>query len=355
MKAKIREGERSKRREEMRGKARREMGEEAPPAAPAVDKSTTKKTTRSEAAAASARSALKDLSLNETRDNLDSTFLDEGVSHLGISHISAKTPSLQAQPQATTTAHTISPPPALINNVERRRLFDENSVAVANVYCVYCGHGCEPSSLGGHLKECFVFERTWKVDGVQRVVEGAIMGAWGLNLVGSPNKEAVVTSRSEEESCPHCARTFASGRMGAHMKVCQSVFGNTNKRPSSTPGRSTPGKNGRTPNRATPSPPRARAGEEHGEEGVGGSACVCCGGGFAGVGTTERLAHYRTCLEGVTDGRVLDAAAASCGGSCPWCAHPTIKLSNHLGRCRQWKKKAIMKGGGGGGVMGLTV
>ena len=121
-----------------------------------------------------------------------------------MTSLSSKQPQHNISGNASNnTSAQLTPPPKLTHNASRRLLFDENAAAVPLVYCVYCGEGTPPAELSNHMKECFVFQRTWesKKD-TQRIVEGAIMTAWGLNLVNSDAANAAKQDKVRAEKAP---------------------------------------------------------------------------------------------------------------------------------------------------------
>lgn len=292
-------------------------------------------------------------------EELDRTFTNEisfnphtnpNLSSLANNPIS--TLSNPKKPQ-TTPSSKLTPPPNLTHNASRRRLFDENAAAVPSVYCVYCGISTPPSELNAHMNNCFVFQRTWEEKKeTQKTIERAIMTAWGLNLVGGSstgkNKSNLPEVKSATESCDLCKRTFRKGRLEAHRKVCMSVFGGerkVGKKVGLTPGKGSIGK-AAVCNVVSPD---NNNNDSSGSRPAAGSTppnFVCSSCGDHNFESRESfLKHMRACASAVSVASNTNAAFKGRAGAnqvCPYCAQPTIKLSNHLARCRQ-AKKAIAK------------
>eukprot|EP00518_Triparma_eleuthera_P006442 CAMPEP_0182477494 /NCGR_PEP_ID=MMETSP1319-20130603/30941_1 /TAXON_ID=172717 /ORGANISM="Bolidomonas pacifica, Strain RCC208" /LENGTH=659 /DNA_ID=CAMNT_0024678731 /DNA_START=149 /DNA_END=2125 /DNA_ORIENTATION=+ len=267
----------------------------------------------------SAKSASQVLENSHIYEQLDKTFTSDlnNASFSVSKHAQEEPPTAQKfpiPPSANKSANPISPPPPLVHNGSRRRLFDENAAATQSVFCVYCGHQTPPNLLKDHMGECFVFQRTWQSEnGTQQVVEGAIMKAWGMNLV-KDNKSGGAAAGAKAKPK---ARPKSKSSLPAVVKEKDEAKPKANNVVS----------------------PDSRA-----------NALFVCPGcnDSSSKSRPELLAHLRSCTAALPDApNSKYGGAAEAGQVCPYCAQPCIKLSNHLARCRiakRAKAKALVPG-----------
>jgi len=147
------------------------------------------------------------------------------------------------------------------------------------------------------------------------------MTAWGLNLVNNGNGNG--DGKNKIEICSDCNRTFASGRLEAHAKVCKRLFkdrtNNSNNNSNNNSDVST------TKTLVFPCP-----------------NCESCTLGSR----NQLLSHLRSCLLNENAPLLKNESfnksntSKSYQSACPFCARPCEKnaLSSHLLRCRQHKE-----------------
>ena len=164
------------------------------------------------------------------------------------------------------------------------------------------------------------------------------------------------------------------GRLEAHKKVCLSVF-NGKKKLSGGSARSKKAANTAavvSPDAAAASKqtPRSSGTTERKNKVASSPLFVCHDCGYSECSTREELLkHMRSCsatknknVEATGEVRATFGGRAKAGQVCPYCAQPTIKLSNHLSRCRHYKKAMEknqgvlpgMQGARDEGVMSMT-
>lgn len=295
-------------------------------------------------AESSAKSASEVLEKSHIYEQLDKTFTSDVMANGGREKETTKesenrnkstTRKANPTPSTSSASGVISPPPPLVHNVSRRRLFDENSAATQCVFCVYCGHQTPPGLLNAHMQECFVFQRTWQAENgnTQKQVEGAIMRAWGMNLVKDKKEEKKKSPVKKKSMLPDVVKR--KGKQKVDMKALKGGGGAA---------------------AAVVSPDQQQAKQDK-------ALFVCPGcGDDSCTSREELLSHMRACASKIDAAPTLPdnkyGGRAKAGQVCPWCAQPVIKLSNHLARCRQAKKAREKKMGvlpGGDGIMSMTM